>query len=94
MRNLRETAKHIASHYSCEVNEADKQAFILLRALIMLTNDALSRYEALKQHHQKLDFDDLIERCQILLSSQEIVDEGPSAAEAGTSTVNQDWIWN
>jgi len=68
MRNLLSTAKATASRHKSEFNEADRQAFCLLRDLIMLTDEALSRYEALKLLHQKLDFDDLIDRCRLLLT--------------------------
>jgi len=55
----------------------------LLRALILLTDDALARYEQLKQQDQKLDFDDLIERTQNLLVGDDSVGDSASESRRG-----------
>ncbi len=68
MRIIRTAVGKLALRHRAELNEADQRSFMLIKALIELSNDALSRYERIKQQHQKLDFDDLIERCQQLLS--------------------------
>ncbi|MBX9721133.1 MAG: UvrD-helicase domain-containing protein, partial [Candidatus Obscuribacterales bacterium] len=69
MKVLRGEAQLLAKSHSSVINQADQLSFTLLRALISVTDSALAKYEALKQQHQKLDFDDLIERCQHLLTN-------------------------
>lgn len=70
MRIIRTAVSKLAMRHKSELNDADQRSFLLIKALIELSNDALSRYERIKQQHQKLDFDDLIERCQQLLSGE------------------------
>lgn len=67
IRLIKNAIKNIDLKHKADLNQSDELAFRLLRALIILTNDALLRYERLKQQKQKLDFDDLIEGCQRLL---------------------------
>ena len=71
MRLLRHLAINLAKKHKVQLNEADEKSFTLLQALIDLADHALSSYERIKQLHQKLDFDDLIERCQQLVCNSE-----------------------
>ncbi len=68
MRIIRNLARPLASRHKSELNASDEKAFEILQAFIKLADDALSRYQLLKERHQKLDFDDLIQLCQKLLS--------------------------
>lgn len=70
IRNIRKEIQAVAKSCKHEFNEADERAFVLIRALIMLSDEALAKYEFIKQQHQKLDFDDLIERCQHLVLAE------------------------
>ena len=51
-------------------NDADLSAQLCQQALIELSDRALSRFDELKNIHQKVDFDDLIDRTHTLLSSE------------------------
>ena len=68
MRLIRARCSAIAKKNSGALNEADVLATRLLRGLIVLADRVLHAYESRKQIQQRLDFDDLIERCHALLT--------------------------
>ncbi|MBX9686050.1 MAG: UvrD-helicase domain-containing protein [Candidatus Obscuribacterales bacterium] len=69
MSRVKKLMSTLSKKHLSELNDSDLQSFKVMRALLLLSNDALERYENLKRQHQKLDFDDLISRCQLLLSN-------------------------
>jgi ATP-dependent helicase/nuclease subunit A len=61
LKKIRDAAKAAVEGHAAELNEADQESIALLYDLLKLTDSALAGYEYLKQQHQKLDFDDLID---------------------------------
>ena len=63
----RKCAREFVEGYPAALNEADRAAFPLMRALLSLVDNAIARYEQLKQACQKVDYNDLIARTHELV---------------------------
>lgn len=68
MRSVKKHCGDLSKKNNGSLNEADILAAEILHGLLCLSDTVLSEYEAKKKLHQKLDFDDLIERCHGLLT--------------------------
>ena len=67
--NIRTKCKSMCKKNPGELGAADELAISLIHGLTGLADQVLRQYEEMKAAHQKLDFDDLIERCHALLTS-------------------------
>ncbi len=65
---IKDALKKLRKEIPSEKNEADQSAEFCQRALIELADRAIEQFEHLKNQHQKVDFDDLIDRTHALLS--------------------------
>ncbi len=70
LKRARALAEEIIAPLPSGLNPCDREAFVLIRAIITVADSALARYESLKQKFQKADFNDLIERTHYLLTSR------------------------
>lgn len=69
MSNVRKVCKSLCKKNPGELSAADELAILLIHGLVGLADQVLRQYEEMKSAHQKLDFDDLIERCHALLTT-------------------------
>lgn len=69
MSNIRKQCKSLCKKNPGELGAADELAIAMIYGLTGLADQVLLQYEAMKSAHQKLDFDDLIERCHRLLTT-------------------------
>lgn len=66
MRFIQVSAKSIVHKHHLDLKESDFRSFEVLSNLLNLADKCLEYYEHLKSKSQRLDFDDLIERCSQL----------------------------
>lgn len=65
---IKDALKKLRKDIPLGKNEADQSAELCQRALIELADRAIDEFERQKNQHQKVDFDDLIDRTHTLLS--------------------------
>lgn len=68
VNTIKDTLKKLRKEIPPCQNAADAAALLCQQALIELADGAIEQFEKLKAHHQKVDFDDLIDRTHTLLS--------------------------
>lgn len=66
---IRKTAKDLVESTPDALTEIDEQAATMLGALLHLIDEAIARYETVKLHSQKADYNDLIARTHTLLTT-------------------------
>jgi ATP-dependent helicase/nuclease subunit A len=72
---IKDALKKLRKEIPPAPNAADAAAELCQRALIELADRAIEQFEKLKNHNQKVDFDDLIDRTHALLSNDKKVSQ-------------------